>query len=66
MDTKTLVASLEARAFQARIAFYKVCKRAHVSSATIARWKGEESKPHASTVAKIEAVLDEIERERIK
>jgi hypothetical protein len=61
MDKATHLKALEERCFAARISVYQAFKLAGVSSATLARWRKHPEKMRARTLAKVEAVLNELE-----
>lgn len=60
MDKQAALDALLKRCFDARVPVYQVCDQAKVSRATPSRWKKRPETIRASTLGRLERVLDEM------
>ncbi len=65
MDKQAALTALLQRCFDARLPVYELCDMAKVSRATVSRWKARPDSITTRPLAKLEAALDTLERERM-
>lgn len=66
MDRDALMKSVVQRAFDARIELTVLCNRAQISPNAASRWQRQNKAPRLSTIGKLEAELDKVEREKLE
>lgn len=62
MDKQKELDAFHARCFSVRVPVYKICEEAGVAQSTVSRWNKDPSTMTASTLRRLEVVLERMEK----